>query len=92
MSKQIEIISQKLKEKGQTSIFLFDDVVFSGNVLRNIINQFKENNIRVQGIRACISTEQAYRYFNENLDKGLRCGCLLGTDVIDQVCERDFYF
>ncbi len=91
VSKQIEIISKKLKEKKQTNIFLFDDVVFSGNVLKNIINQFQHNNISVKGIRACISTEEAYRYFNENMDRGLKCGCLLGTDVIDQICERDFY-
>lgn len=91
VSKQIEMISKRLKEKNQTDILLFDDVVFSGNVLKNIINQFKQNNITVQGIRACISTEESYRYFNENMDKGLKCGCLLGTDVIDQVCERDFY-
>lgn len=92
VSKQIEIISQKLKETEQTNILLFDDVVFSGNVLKNIINQFNRNNISVQGIRACISTEEAYKYFNKNMDKGLKCGCLLGTNVIDQVCERDFYF
>lgn len=91
VNKQIEIISKKLKEKNQTKVVLFDDVVFSGNVLKNIINQFKRNNINVQGIRACISTEEAYKYFNENIDKGLKCGCLLGADVIDQICERDFY-
>ena len=62
-----------------------------GLVLKNIINQFKQNDIDVKGIRACISTEESYKYFNENIDKGLKCGCLLGTDVIDQICERDFY-
>ena len=91
VNKQIEIISKKLKEKNQTKVVLFDDVVFSGNVLKNIINQFKQNDIDVKGIRACISTEESYKYFNENIDKGLKCGCLLGTDVIDQICERDFY-
>ena len=91
VNKQIEIISQKLKEKNQTKVVLFDDVVFSGNVLKNIINQFRQNNVNVQGIRACISTEEAYKFFNDNIDTGLKCGCLLGTDVIDQICERDFY-
>ena len=27
----------------------------------------------------------------KNMDRGLKCGYLLGTDVIDQICERDFY-
>ncbi|MBR3720823.1 MAG: phosphoribosyltransferase [Clostridia bacterium] len=92
VSKQIENISSILKEKNKKDIILFDDVVFSGTVLRKIIEQFKQNDVDVIGIRACVSTEESYKYFNENLKKGLKCGCLLGKDVIDQICERDFYF
>lgn len=89
---QIQEISNSLKAKGKNEIILVDDVVFSGEVLRNIIKQFDENNIIVIGIRASISTEESYKYFNENLEKGIKCGCLLGENVIDQICERDFYF
>ena len=92
VEKQIQDISDKLKTKGQNQIILVDDVVFSGEVLRSIIKEFARNGIKVIGIRACISTETSYEYFNKNLEKGLKCGCLLGKDVIDQICERDFYF
>lgn len=92
VEQQIQDITSKLKEKGKNEIILVDDVVFSGDVLRNIIKKFEKYGIKVNGIRACISTEQSYEYFNKNLKEGLSCGCLLSKDVIDQICERDFYF
>ena len=92
VEQQIKEISNNLKEKDTKEIILVDDVGFSGDVLRNIILRFKQYGIKVKGIRSCISTQQSYEYFNSNLEKGLKCGCLLGMDVIDQICERDFYF
>lgn len=92
VEQQIQKISQELKENEKNKIVLVDDVVFSGEVLRKIIKLFEKCNIKVIGIRACISTEESYDYFNQNLEIGLKCGCLLGKDVIDQICERDFYF
>ena len=90
--KQIEIISKSLIKRNINKIILADDVVFSGNVLRNIIKIFKKNNVDVIGIRSCISTTDSYDYFNNNLPLGIKCDYLLGKDVIDQICERDFYF
>lgn len=81
-----------LKLQGKKEIILVDDVVFSGNVLKNITRLFRENGIRVIGIRAAISTEESFENFNKQLKLGLKCGCLLGENVIDQICERDFYF
>lgn len=92
VEKQIQTISNSLNKKGKKQIVLVDDVVFSGEVLRSIIKEFQKYGIEVIGIRACISTEKSYEYFNQSLERGLKCGCLLGKDVIDQVCERDFYF
>lgn len=60
--------------------------------MKGIINEFQKNGIEVIGIRACLSAEDAYKHFNENLKKGLKCGCLMGEKVIDQICKRDFYF
>lgn len=89
---QIKVISNKLKESGSSSIVLADDVVFSGSVLRSVISKFRDNDINVVGIRCSVSTEDGYDYFNERLPLGLKCGCLMGRDIIDQICERDFYF
>ena len=91
VSKQIKSISDDLKKNGTTSIVLVDDVVFSGSVLRSVSSLFKKNGINVVGIRACVSTDSAYLEFSK-LPLGIKCGCLMGPDVIDQICERDFYF
>lgn len=89
---QIKKIADKLKSFGTNQIILSDDVVFSGSVLSTIINLFKENGIIVLGIRSAICTTSSFIRFNSELPLGLRCKYLLGEDVIDQICERDFYF
>ena len=48
--------------------------------------------IDVIGIRSSISTNSSYETFNNELALGLKCGFLLEDGVIDQICERDFYF
>ncbi|MBQ6841296.1 MAG: hypothetical protein IJO63_04195 [Bacilli bacterium] len=73
-------------------IILADDVVFSGNVLKNIINRFSIRGITVVGIISSICSSEAYEYFNRNLKYGLRTKFIMSEDVIDQICERDFYF
>lgn len=92
VTRQISTISKKLKDNNNTSIVLADDVVFSGTVLKSVIGKFKEEGIDVVGVRCCVSTEDGYDYFNSELPLGLKCGCVMGRDVIDQICERDFYF
>ncbi len=67
-------------------------MVFSGNVLKEVIKCFYENKIRVVGVRSALATKESYNFFDEKLKFGLKCGCLLGENVIDQICERDFYF
>ena len=73
-------------------IFLSDDVVFSGNVLRGIIEMFNMLGVKVVGIISSICAEEAYEYFNKILKYGIKTNFLMENDVIDQVCERDFYF
>lgn len=86
---QVKRISKSLNAK---QILLADDVVFSGSVLRKIITAFQKENVEVVGIIASISTKDGYDYFNQKLRFGLKTNILLGDDVIDQICERDFYF
>lgn len=88
----VENISNRLKSINQKEIILVDDVVFSGGVLNKIIDLFKMNNIDVIGIVGIISSEFGYNYFNKKLPKGLICSYLMSDNVIDQICERDFYF
>ena len=86
---QIESLSNKLMNK---KIILADDVVFTGGVLKNIIQMFKKYGVEVVGIITSISTTESYNYFNSRLKNGLKTNYLMSEDVIDQICERDFYF
>ena len=89
---QVENISKKLKTMGLNQIILVDDVVFSGSVLSSVIELFKKNEINVIGIRSAVATTNSFKKFNSELGLGLKCKFLLGEKVIDQICERDFYF
>ena len=86
---QITLLSKKLNNN---KIILADDVVFSGKVLKSIINKFKLLGIEVIEIITSICTKESYDYFNSNIKYGIRTNYIMSEDVIDQICERDFYF
>lgn len=88
IDKQIYDIATQVGDK----IILVDDVVFSGNVLKDIIERFRQFNVEVVKIVSCISTIDGYNYFNKSLRYGLDTLYLLSSVVLDQICERDFYF
>lgn len=73
-------------------IILADDVVFSGEALRKIIKMFECLGIKTVGVISSICCRDAYDYFSNNLRYGVLCNYLLENDVVDQICERDFYF
>lgn len=90
VEKQIKIISKYLKDKKQNNIILADDVVYSGNVLKRIIDLFKKSDIDVIGIIALIISQTSYECFKK-LPLGIETGYIMDSKVIDQICERDFY-
>lgn len=89
LDSQIKRISMILPSK---EIILADDVVFSGSVLRNIIKRFRDYGIQVVGIIASICSSEGYEYFSNALRYGVKTNILMSNEVIDQICERDFYF
>lgn len=89
LDSQIFRISKKLFNR---EIVIADDVIFSGSVLRNIINRFSLLGVKVVGVISSICTQEAYDYFNIALENGIKTNYILENDVIDQICERDFYF
>ena len=91
VNRQIKNISNVLNSIGENKIILADDVVYSGNVLKTIIELFKNNNIEVVGIVGLIISSESYNYFKE-LELGIMSGYIMSDRVIDQICERDFYF
>ena len=56
---------------------------------QNFIN---DDNIEVIGISTAIARKDSYDYFNSTLKLGINTNFLMEKDVIDQICERDFYF
>jgi len=96
ISRKNESLDMQIKKLSKTigsrKVILADDVIFSGSVLRNIISRFNMCGIKVVGIISSICTRQSYEYFNLNLKYGIRTNFILEDDVIDQICERDFYF
>ena len=89
LDSQIKRIAKALPGK---EIILADDVVFSGSVLRNIIKRFSDYGIQVVGIISSVCSYEGYEYFNKYLKYGIKTKVLMLKDVIDQICERDFYF
>ena len=89
LDEQIIRLSKSICSK---KILLADDVIFSGSVLRNIISRFRNLGIEVVGVISSICSSDGYDYFNSNLKFGVKSNFVMTNDVIDQICERDFYF
>lgn len=89
---QVKKLADIFKGNNINQIVLADDVVFSGSVIKQISEMFEEENVFVVGVVTAISTEDAYELFNEKMMLGLKCGYLMKKDVIDEICERDFYY
>lgn len=89
LDQQVLRLSQRLRGK---KVILADDVIFSGSVLRKIISKLNDQGVKVVGVVSSICTNTAYEYFNNNLKYGVKTNYLMDDNVIDQICERDFYF
>ena len=90
--KQVEALAKLFKRHDVNEIILADDVVFTGSIISQIRDLFKEEDIEVIGVISSISTEDAYVRFNKEMKYGLKCGYLMKNGVLDEICERDFYF
>lgn len=85
---QITDISNKINGN---KIILLDDVIFSGNALREVISKFNKQGITVIKIISSICTKNAYDAFKKEVKYGVSTNYLLENEI-DQICERDFYF
>ncbi len=91
VQKEVLKIAKELIQSGKDEIILLDDVIFSGSVVATISKFFKECGINVVGAISSISSNEAYEKFS-NLKEKVKCGYLMKDDVIDEICERDFYY
>lgn len=79
----------KIKEK-HNEIVLVDDVVFSGEVITKIILSLKAINIKVPKIVAGIIIGQGAKKIKKETDVEILTNRYY-KEVIDEICERDFY-
>lgn len=87
---RIHIQLQKLqKELKGKKVIIVDDVIFSGDVVEQTINELSQLGIKVVAVCAGIGIEKGVDRLN---CAGYEVNCVrIYESVIDEVCERDFY-
>lgn len=87
---RIHIQLQKLqKELKGKEVIIVDDVIFSGDVVEQTINELSQLGIKVVAVCAGIGIEKGVDRLN---CAGYKVNCVrIYESVIDEVCERDFY-
>jgi len=80
---------KKLQMSGVCEVAIVDDVIFTGALLERIINLLSRINVRVPLICAGIGIAEGINRIN-GTKREIRC-VRTYEEVIDEVCERDFY-
>jgi hypothetical protein len=83
---QIARIAARL---GCGRVALADDIIFSGKLLRDVIDDLDDAGITVETVIAGIGIGEGVARLKKDVPD-IRCGFEF-PNVIDQVCERDFY-
>ncbi|MFA5184062.1 MAG: hypothetical protein WC456_00885 [Patescibacteria group bacterium] len=78
-----------LSVSGQTEVALVDDVIFSGDLLFKVITVLERRGIRVGGIYAGVGIAEGLEKI-ARLNVPVSCAFVY-DQVVDEVCERDFY-
>ncbi len=80
---------QKVVASGIKEIALIDDVIFTGGLISKVRNRLQEIGIRVPLVYTAVGVGQGV---NRLEVEGLEVHCVrYYSEVIDQVCERDFF-
>lgn len=80
---------RNLKEAGLREVVLVDDVVFTGELIERIIHCLSRMGVLVPLVCAGIGITEGIRRINQSR-REVRC-VRRYNEVIDEVCERDFY-
>lgn len=80
---------QKISKAGFREVVLVDDVIFSGKMIDMVRCMLQKKSISVPTVYACIGVGEGVNLLRNN---GLQVKCVnYYPQVIDQVCERDFF-
>ncbi|MEK7584169.1 MAG: hypothetical protein AAB490_02915 [Patescibacteria group bacterium] len=80
---------KRIAESGIREAALVDDVIFTGELLERIIHCLSRVGVRVPIVCAGIGIEEGVRRINRT-KREVRC-VRIYEDVVDEICERDFY-
>ncbi len=88
---QFDRVFQTLRSRNITGIELLDDVVFSSGSIGEVVNRFHAGGFRVTDILSGIMITKAKSALR-TMFPGIEVASVLEyEDVIDEICERDFY-
>jgi hypothetical protein len=79
-----------LKSKGIKEICLIDDVIFSGILIGRLVKILSNFGITVSTVYAGIGIQKGIDHISKNGKIKIDCAKVY-SEVIDEVCERDFY-
>lgn len=80
---------RNIKSHGLTQICLVDDVIFSGTLIDRVIQLLSHSGIEVPVICAGVGIQEGLSRI-ESSERKIYCARTY-TEIIDEVCERDFY-
>lgn len=86
---QLRELVRKLAASDVNEIALVDDVIFTGSLIKRVINLLSKKGIRVRIIYAGIGIAEGIRQVIDS-KREIRC-VRTYEEVIDEICERDFY-
>jgi hypothetical protein len=92
VAEPLDIVIRKLcgELKNEKHIAILDDVLYSGETMLKVVNEFKKNGVQVDQILVGLAKDEASTlYKSEGID--LQAGRIM-TNLRDELCERDFFF
>ena len=89
LNQQFQLLEDELSKLNVKEVVLIDDVIFTGGMINEVIGRLVSRGIRVPHVCAGIGTAEGIARINTD-GRGVHC-IRTYAQIIDQVCERDFY-
>ncbi len=87
---EINRVALNILKSGNNKISLIDDVVFSGDLICQVAREFAKYGINVDEVLCAVCIKEGFEKLNiEGITVKTK---KLIDNVLDEVCERDFYF
>lgn len=89
LESQLNILQDQLKRKGVDTVALLDDVIFNGDGMLRVVDDLKQKGINVTRVIAGVGIKNGVDRLRE---REITVVCLEEfAEVVDEVCQRDYY-